>query len=131
MPFLGYFTFTLDFLVDHRELFVDRLVLEQVNCATSVIQRLALHFVLGFAVHFLLLGGLDSTDSMVELHVRNLGAHALEQLCLVWRLLETGRDSAGCYLIWISVDEIEHIWIEIDFQFILCQALLADAIPKA
>ena len=82
-------------------------------------------------IDFLLFGCLHSTNCMIKLKVSNFSAHTLEKFWLISCLLsKTWGNSTSCLLGRIPINELKYICIKIDFQLILRQALLANAIPE-
>ena len=68
---------------------------------------------------------------MIQLNICNFSAYTLEKLWLVGWLCGSWSNSTSGLLDRIPVNELHHISIHINFELILCQALLANAVPEA
>lgn len=84
------------------------------------------------AVHVRLLCGLHGADSVIELHVHDLVAHALEQLTLLLLGLgQTRCDATSGLLSLIPINDLGNIGVEVHLELILRQACLRNSLPKA
>lgn len=95
----------------------------ETDCTWSIIKCLT--------IHFCLLCRLHSSDSVIKLHIHDIVSNTLEKFTLLLRRLsQTGSNTTSSLLVLVTINNLVDFWSQVDFQFVLEESLLTDALPE-